>query len=301
MSETLVIMAGGLASRYGGAKQIEKVGPAREILMEYTIHDAKKAGFDRFVIILPPAIAEDFREVCGRRLEARVRVDYAFQSFDALPAWYVVPEGRVKPYGTVAAVLCAREKIHGRFAVVNADDYYGPASFRIMYRDLEKLPDAGGACMVAYKLANTVSKFGTVTRGVCTLGGGYMTAVEETYKVGVAADGSIRSYCADPEGTPLDRDSAVSMNFWGFTPWALGEMDRYFNAFLRGPEGTELASECLLPTMVGDMIRAGALRVNASTTDDVWFGMTYKEDRATTADMLKKLTDAGRYPPVLFP
>lgn len=269
--------------------------------MEYTIHDAGKAGFDRFVIILPATMLEDFREVCGRRLEAQVQVDYAFQSFDALPSWYAMPQGRVKPYGTVAAVLCARDKIHGKFAVVNADDYYGPMSFRIMYEELNKLPDTGTACMVAYKLANTVSDFGTVTRGVCTLEDGLMTAVEETYKIGVAADGSIRSYYTDEAGTPLDRDSAVSMNFWGFTPWALEEMDKYFDGFLRGPEGAEIKSECLLPTMVGDMIRAGILRVNASTTDDVWFGMTYKEDRATTAAMLKKLTDAGEYPPVLFP
>lgn len=300
MSATLVIMAAGLASRYGSAKQIEKVGPAREILMEYTIYDALKAGFDRFVIILPPTMMEDFREVCGRRIESRAQVEYAFQSFDALPDWYVMPQGRVKPYGTVSAVLCAREKIHGKFAVVNADDYYGPASFQIMFRDLERLPDAGTACMVAYKLANTISEFGTVTRGVCTLKDGLMTQVEETYKIGRAADGSIRSYYTDEAGTPLDRDSAVSMNFWGFTPWALGEMDRYFDGFLRGPEGTDVKSECLLPTMVGDLIQEGILRVNASTTDDVWFGMTYKEDRATTAAMLKKLTDAGEYPPVLF-
>jgi len=293
-------MAAGLASRYGSAKQIEKVGPAGEILMEYTIHDAKKAGFDRFVIILPPFMLDDFREVCGNRLEKEVQVDYAFQSFDALPDWYTVPEGRTKPYGTVPAVLCAKEKIHGRFAVVNADDYYGPGAYTLMYDALEKLPEQGEACMVAYKLKNTVSDFGTVTRGVCTVENGRMTAVEETYKIGVAADGSIRSYYTDEAGTPLDRESAVSMNFWGFTPWALEEMDRYFNDFLRGSEGAELKSECLLPTMVGDMICAGGLQVAARTTDEVWFGMTYKEDRATTAAMLRKLTDEGKYPEVLF-
>ena len=300
MSATLVIMAAGLASRYGGAKQIEKVGPAGEILMEYTIYDAQKAGFDRFVIILPPTMREDFREVCGRRIEAQVQVEYAFQSFDALPDWYSLPQGRTKPYGTVAAVLCAKEKIHGRFAVVNADDYYGPGAYTLMYDALQKLPETGGACMVAYKLKNTVSDFGAVTRGVCSLEDGLMTAVEETYKIGRAADGSIRSYYTEEEGTLLDSESAVSMNFWGFTPWALEEMDRYFDAFLRGPEGGELKSECLLPTMVGDMIRDTGLRVEARTTDDVWFGMTYKEDRATTAAMLRKLTEQGEYPEVLF-
>ena len=300
MSATLVIMAAGLASRYGSAKQIEKVGPAGEILMEYTIHDAKKAGFDRFVIILQPSILEDFREVCGKRLEKEVQVDYAFQSFDSLPGWYTVPEGRAKPYGTVPAVLSAKNRIHERFAVVNADDYYGPGAYTLMYEALNALPEEGEACMVAYKLKNTVSDFGTVTRGVCTVDEGWMTAVEETYKIGVAADGSIRSYYTSEEGTPLDHESAVSMNFWGFTPWALDRMEEYFEAFLRGPEGGEIKSECLLPTMVGDMIRRGQLRVAARTTDEVWFGMTYKEDRATTAAMLRKLTDEGKYPEILF-
>ncbi len=300
MAATLVIMAAGLASRYGGAKQIEKVGPAEEILMEYTIYDARKAGFDRFVIILPPDMLSDFREVCGSRLEKEVDVAYAFQSYDSLPGWYTVPEGRSKPYGTVPAVLSARDKIHERFAVVNADDYYGPGAYELMYDALEKLPEEGKACMVAYKLKNTVSDFGTVTRGVCSLEDGQMTAVEETFKIGKAADGSIRSFYTSEEGTPLSGESAVSMNFWGFTPWALEEMAKYFDAFLRGPDGGELKSECLLPTMVGDMINAGLLRVDARTTDEVWFGMTYKEDRATTAAMLRQLTDEGKYPRVLF-
>ncbi len=300
MSATLVIMAAGLASRYGSAKQIEKVGPAGEILMEYTIHDAQKAGFDRFVIILQPSILEDFREVCGHRLEKSVPVDYAFQSFDSLPGWYTVPEGRAKPYGTVPAVLSAKDKIHERFAVVNADDYYGPGAYALMYDALNSLSEEGEACMVAYKLRNTVSDFGTVTRGVCTVEDGKMTAVEETYKIGVAADGSIRSYYTGEEGVPLDRESAVSMNFWGFTPKALDRMEKYFEDFLRSPEGKELKSECLLPTMVGDLIRDGELQVTACTTDEVWFGMTYKEDRATTAAMLRKLTDQGKYPEILF-
>ena len=154
--------------------------------------------------------------------------------------------------------------------------------------------------MVAYKLKNTVSDFGTVTRGVCSLSGGKMTAVEETFKIGKAADGTIRSYYTSEEGQELDKESAVSMNFWGFTPWALEEMDAYFEAFLRAPTGGELKSECLLPTMVGDMIRAGELTVEARTTDEVWFGMTYKEDRASTAEALRKLTEEGVYPEKLF-
>lgn len=300
MSATLVIMAAGLASRYGGAKQIEKVGPADEILMEYTIYDARKAGFDRFVIVLQPGMLEDFREVCGKRLEKALDVQYAFQSFDGLPAWYTVPEGRTKPYGTVAAVLSGKDVIRGRFAVVNADDYYGPEAYRLMYEALEKLPETGRGAMVAYRLKNTVSDFGTVTRGVCTVENGCMTAVEETYKIGKASDGSIRSFHENEEGRPLNGESAVSMNFWGFTPWALETMDTYFTEFLKSDAGRELKSECLLPTMIGDMLRNGTITVDACTTEEAWFGMTYKEDRATTAAMLRQLTDGEVYPAVLY-
>ena len=300
MATTLVIMAAGLASRYGGAKQIEKVGPAGEILMEYTIHDAMKAGFDHFVIVLQPQMLEDFKEVCGDRLEKKTSVAYAFQSFDALPDWYTMPEGRKKPYGTVPAVLAGKDVIRGRFAVVNADDYYGPGAYAEMMELLRALPEKDAACMVAYKLKNTVSDFGTVTRGVCSLDKGKMTAVEETFEIGKAADGSIRSFYTDKAGTPLDGESPVSMNFWGFTPWALEEMEKYFFDFLRSDKGRELKSECLLPTMVGDMVSAGTLSVDACTTEEVWFGMTYKEDRASTAEELRRLTEKGAYPEVLF-
>ena len=205
-------------------------------------------------------------------------MDYAFQSFDALPDWFAVPEGRTKPYGTVPAVLSGKDVITGKFAVVNADDYYGPGAFTLMHEALEKLPETGRGCMVAYKLRNTVSDFGTVTRGVCRIGGGEMTAVKETFKIGKAPDGSIRSFADSEEGVALDGESPVSMNFWGFTPWALDEMETYFHTFLR----------------------SGAMHVDAYTTEEAWFGMTYHEDRATTAAMLRKLTAEGMYPETLY-
>ena len=210
------------------------------------------------------------------------------------------PQGRTKPYGTVTAVLSGKDVISGNFAVVNADDYYGPCAFTLMYEALEKLPETGHGCMVAYKLRNTVSDFGTVTRGVCHIDGGEMTAVTETFKIGKAPDGSIRSFADSEEGVALDGESPVSMNFWGFTPWALGEMENYFHAFLRSEAGKELKSECLLPTMVGDMLREGTMHVDAYTTEEAWFGMTYHEDRATTAAMLRKLTAEGMYPENLY-
>ena len=300
MKKTLVIMAAGLASRYGGAKQIEKVGPSGEILMEYTIYDAQKAGFNRFVIILQPSMLEDFREVCGKRLEKSVELAYAFQSFDALPAFFTPAEGRTKPYGTVAAVLSGKDVIEGSFAVVNADDYYGPGAYEIMSKALDELAPTGEAAMVAYWLKNTVSDFGTVTRGVCAVENGLLTGVRETKNIGRFADGSIRSTEQSEEGEILPTEAPVSMNFWGFTPWALEQMEEYMNAFLRDLAADDCKSECLLPVMVGEMLPQGTLKVKALTTDESWFGMTYKEDRASTAAMLTKLTEEGMYPLQLF-
>ena len=243
---------------------------------------------------------DDFREVCGKRLEKALDVRYAFQSFEGLPAWFTVPEGRQKPYGTVAAVLSGEKELDGAFAVVNADDYYGKGAYAVMKKELDKLPSEGSAAMVAYKLKNTVSDFGAVTRGVCTVEDGCLTSVTETFKVAAAPDGSIRSFDASEEGVILNGEAPVSMNFWGFNGWALREMKDYFEAFLKSPKGGELKSECLLPTMIGDWIGEGKVKVSAPTTDEVWFGMTYPEDRATTAEMLRKLTAEGKYPEVLF-
>ena len=300
MKKTLVIMAAGLASRYGGAKQIEKVGPAGEILMEYTIFDAQKAGFDRFVIILQPSMLEDFREVCGKRLEKSVELAYAFQSFEALPAFFRPAEGRTKPYGTVAAVLSAKDVIESRFAVVNADDYYGPGAYALMSKALDELAPTGEAAMVAYRLENTVSENGTVTRGVCSVAEGLLTGVRETKNIGLFPDGSIRSTENSEEGEILSGSSAVSMNFWGFTPWALEQMESYMDAFLKALPADDLKGECLLPVMVGEMLEKNTLQVRALTTDESWFGMTYKADRASTAQMLTQLTEAGKYPRQLY-
>ena len=301
MSATLVIMAAGLASRYGGAKQIEKVGPGGEILMEYTIHDAQRAGFDRFVIILQPQMLEDFRAVCGERLEGKAHVDYAFQSFDALPDWFAVPEGRTKPYGTVPAVLSGKDVITGKFAVVNADDYYGPGAFTLMYEALEKLPETGRGCMVAYKLRNTVSDFGTVTRGVCRIDGGEMTAVKETFKIGKAPDGSIRSFADSEEGVALDGESPVSMNFWGFTPQILEEIWDKFPGFLEenlktNPEKCEF----YLPTVVNNQLLDHRADVRVLPCMESWYGVTYKEDLPNVKAAIGRLKQEGKYPERLW-
>ena len=180
MSTTLVIMAAGMGSRYGGNKQVDSIGPNGEILMEYSIFDAVEAGFDKVVFIIKPEMKESFHELFGKKIAEKVEVAYAFQSFDSVPDCYTIPEGRVKPFGTGHALLCAKDVVDGPFAVLNADDYYGKTAFKSMYDALQTLPETGKACMVGYKLKNTVSENGYVTRGVCEVENGSLTAVTET-------------------------------------------------------------------------------------------------------------------------
>lgn len=294
MSATLIIMAAGLGSRYGGIKQMEGVGPNGEILLEYALYDARQAGFDRFVVILRPDIVSDFRERVGKKLEKHLDILYAVQDTSSLPAFYSVPEGRSKPFGTIHAVLCAEKSVHGPFAVLNADDFYGRDAFVKMHSVLSSLRDRRGCCMVAYRLGNTVSENGIVTRGVCSVKDGRLTGICETSGIR-PENGAI--LC--PEG-PLDPDSAVSMNFWGFAEDSFADMGAYFDAFLRGLPSGELKRECLIPVYVGDRIKEGDLAVNVLTTNAVWFGMTYQADRELTRECLRKLHEAGEYPDALF-
>lgn len=299
---TLVVMAAGLGSRYGGCKQIDGVGPGGEILMEYSVYDAVRAGFDKIVFI----IKEEMEAVCrpifaGAMADLRtpegkkVEIKTVFQDNSSLPAFFTPAAGRVKPLGTVHAVLCAREAVTEPFAVINADDFYGAGAFVTMKNALEKLRPEGEGCMVSYLLKNTVSPFGGVTRGVCRAENGLLAAVSETYKITLMPDGSIVS---DPEGEArvLDGEALVSMNFWGYTPWIFGEMERYFNDFLRALAPDDVKSECLLPVMTDAMIKSGAMKVSVLQTGEKWFGMTYAEDRADAARKLREKHEAGQYP-----
>ncbi len=295
MSTSFVIMAAGLGSRYGGIKQMEGVGPNNEILLEYAIYDALEAGFDKVVVILRPDIVEDFRERVGSRLEKHVQLAYAVQDFNSIPSFYAIPPERSKPFGTIHAVLTARQCIDGPFAVLNADDYYGRTAFGDLYRALPTLRGAGDGCMVAYQLQNTVSPNGSVTRGVCAVEDGRLTRIDETSGIELLPDGSIAA-----NGRTLPGNTPVSMNLWGFTREALDDMDAYFHDFLRAlPEG-ECKAECLLPVYVGDRIREGKMNIRVLTTGEGWFGMTYKEDWPTTRSSLQAFHDQGVYPPVLF-
>ena len=301
MHASLVIMAAGIGSRYGGNKQTDGVGPHGEILMEYGVYDAVRAGFDKVVFIIKPDMRELMERLCGRMAAGLrtadgrpVEVCYAYQDSTSLPAWYTAPEGRTKPFGTAHAVLCTRELVHEPFCVINADDYYGVDAYRTIYQALRTLPAEGEAAMVGYLLKNTVTRYGTVSRGVCRTANGKLTDIHETLKIQQFPDGSIADV-ADGTRRELDGDSVVSMNFWGFSPTIFDDMEAYFHDFLRHV-GDDPKAECLLPTMVGDLMEKGRLSVSVLESGDQWFGMTYHEDRPRVASALQKLHDAGVYP-----
>lgn len=306
MKAALVIMAAGMGSRYGGEKQTDGIGPHGEAIMEYSVFDAVRAGFHKIVFIIKPGMEPTIRALCGDRIQTMhtpqgepVEVAYAVQDFSSVPAFYTIPEGRTKPFGTVHAALCARDLVQEPFAIINADDYYGVSAFATILQELLSLAPTGQGTMVGYRLKNTVSDNGTVSRGVCQLKAGKLYKVKETLKIKKYPDGTIVD-AADPNHeVALDPESVVSMNFWGFTPWIFGEMDRYFQEFLRNLAPGEQKAECLLPVLVDQLITSGRMTVSVLHTDAVWFGVTYQEDRPVVEKALKALHDQGTYPPSL--
>lgn len=300
MKVSLVIMAAGLGSRYGGDKQVDGIGPHNEILMEYSIYDALRAGFGKVVFIIKPEMEALVRRLCGDYLEKEtakdgspVEVAYAFQSYASLPDFYTPPAERTKPFGTVHALLCAESVVREPCCVINADDYYGIDAYRAVYEELTRLPAEGRATMVGYLLKNTASLHGTVSRGICSVESGELRSVQETKKIQLLPDGTLRDL--ERERT-LDPDSPVSMNYWGFMPSIFPVLRTYFESFLRGEGGRSLQSECLLPVMVDDLLRSGELSVSVLRSADKWFGMTYREDRDAVHRELEKLHAAGSYP-----
>ena len=301
MTTTLLIMAAGLGSRYGGNKQIDRIGPNGEILMEYSIHDAVEAGFNKVVFVIRKSMDEQFREMIGNKIAQKVEVAYAYQEYDTLPDGFVPPEGRTKPYGTVHAVVCAMDLIHEPFAVINADDYYGKDAFAAMYNSLQGLRNTDNrASMVAYYLKNTVSKNGHVTRGICEVNdAGNLVKVTETYSILPFPDGTIRDIHDNPDGIILDPDALVSMNLWGFSPAFFTGGQKYLADFLKDESGDPLKKECLLPALVDEMMHTQGLQVEVLSTKAVWFGVTYKEDKEYVDSEHKKLHDNGSYPAAL--
>ena len=300
MKVSLVIMAAGLGSRYGGSKQVDGIGPHHEILMEYSIYDAIRAGFNKIVFIIKPEMEEMMHRLCGDYLAGKtardgspVEVAYAFQDFSSVPDFYHIPPERTKPFGTVHALLCAADVVHEPCCVINADDYYGIDAYRTIYEELTRLPENGKATMVGYLLKNTASLHGTVSRGVCTVKDGKLQSVREALKVQLYPDGTLRDLARDESLAP---DTVVSMNFWGFMPSIFPALREYFENFLRNEAGEDIKAECLLPVMVDQQMKAGKLEVSVLHSADKWFGMTYQQDRAVVAEELQKLHQRGDDP-----
>lgn len=301
----LVIMAAGIGSRFGGGiKQLEPVGPGGEIIMDYSIHDALEAGFDRIVFVIRHDLEKDFREVIGDRIEKIAPVSYAFQELDDIPSGFTVPQDRKKPWGTGQAVLSVRDIVNEPFLVINADDYYGKEVFKkihdYMTGDMDENAPVYDICMGGFILANTLSDNGGVTRGVCEVGEDeILRAVRETYNIIKTADGLTAS---DKEGNPVTvrEDQHASMNMWGLTPAFIKELERGFPEFLSGLKEGDLKSEYLLPTIIDQMIKDGRARVKVLETRDHWFGVTYKEDKEGVAESIRALISQGVYPEKLF-
>jgi len=295
----LVIMAAGMGSRYGGLKQIDPVDDQGHIIIDYSIHDAIKAGFRDITFIIKRAIEKDFREVLDKHLAGKnVNVKYVFQELDKLPEGYSVPEGRVKPWGTAHAILCCLGTVDAPFAVINADDYYGANAFKKIYDFLKNTNDEGKYhyAMVGYRIKNTVTEQGTVARGVCTSDeNGMLRHIVERTKIGV--DGERIYYTEDGADYDLDPETLVSMNLWGFTPSYIDECKKRFPAFLdenleKNPEKCEF----FLPSVVSDLIGEGLADVKVLDNTDKWYGVTYKEDKVKVVEAFRSLKAAGIYP-----
>ena len=287
MSITLVVMAAGMGSRFGGLKQVAAVGPGGEAILDFSVYDAKRAGFDKIVFVIKHAIEKEFKETVGRRVEKVLPVEYVYQELDALPEGYTVPEGREKPWGTGHAVLCCKDVVKTPFAVINADDFYGASAFA---KIAEGLKDECNYCMVGFKLANTVTENGYVSRGVCTVQNGYLTDVNEYTKI----DSDCRFVKEDGSTGELSPDTVVSMNMWGFTPDIFKYLEADFKSFL--DEKREVPkSEFFLPSVVSRLIKNGVKKANVLVADDKWYGVTYKEDLEHVVSAIKALCNEGKY------
>ena len=303
--KTLAIMAAGMGSRFGGLKQLAQVGPKGEKIIDYTIFDAVRAGFDRVVFIIKEELEETFREVIGDPVSAYVPVEYVYQRLDRLPEGFSVPAGREKPWGTGHAVLCCRDVVQEPFAVVNADDYYGPCAltFIAQFLDRAKAPSAPGEkahyCMAGYVLENTLTENGSVSRGVCQLGSdGLLAGITEHTKI-IRGDGGPVSLADDGGELPLAPDTVVSMNCWGFTPDFFDALERDFRSFLNDPSTDKVKGELYLPFVAGRCVEEGRADVTVLPTPDRWYGVTYPHDKQAVAAALRDMA-GERYPDPLW-
>ena len=294
---SLVIMAAGIGSRFGkGIKQLESVGPNGELIIDYSIRDAVNAGFDRVVFIIRHDLEEDFRRLIGDRTEEFTEVAYAFQELSDIPEGYGDRlEGRTKPWGTGQAVLCCKDIVKEPFLVINADDYYGKEAYKMIHDFLVRESEAGADCppfcMAGYQLKNTLSDFGSVTRGVCEMDSeGFLSGIEETYHIVRTEDGAA-SEAEDGTRKSIDPESLVSMNMWGFFPDFFRILEDGFVDFLEKLPADEKKKEYLLPILIGELIRDGKVRVRVLPTKDSWFGVTYQEDKEIVRRKIREMLE----------
>ena len=301
----LVIMAAGIGSRFGGGiKQLEPVGPNGEIIMDYSIHDAMEAGFNKVIFIIRRDLEKDFKEIIGHRIEKLLPVEYAYQELEDLPAGYEVTPERTKPWGTGQAVLSVKGMVDGPFLVINADDYYGREGFRrihdYMAEHMDSQSEIYDICMGGFVLSNTLSDNGTVTRGVCQVDEeGYLTNVTETYNIQMKEDGL---HATDESGAPvtISPSQPVSMNMWGLPASFVQELEKGFPVFLDNLKEGDIKSEYLLPKIIDNLVQNKKARVTVLDTPDKWFGVTYREDKQAVTDAIRGLIESGVYEEKLF-
>lgn len=297
---TLVILAAGMGSRYGGLKQLDPVTDGGEFIIDFSIFDAIRAGFDRVVFIIKEENAQLFHETIGSRVEKYIKVAYCYQSFDKIPQGCTVPEGREKPLGTGHAVLCAAELVDDNFAVINSDDFYGREAFERLAAHLKNAAN-GDCCMVGYRLKNTLSENGSVSRGECCVDAqGNLCSVTERTKITPSGDHAV--YEEDGKEISLSLDTVVSMNCWGLTPDVFAKMNVNFKSFMDGlaTSANPLKQEFYLPFAVEDLMKSGQMTVKVYNTDALWYGVTYKEDKPSVMAGLRDMIARGEYPAKLW-
>ena len=285
---TLVVMAAGMGSRFGGLKQMEPITGDGRVLLDFSAYDAKKAGFTKIVFVIKKAIADDFISIVGNRIEKMIKVEYVYQEIDDLPGGFVCPEGREKPWGTAHAILCCKNAVNEPFAVVNADDYYGRSAFEKIYEELTRETD--DYCMVGFRLKNTLTENGTVSRGVCVVKDGYLDNITERTKI-------MDCKYTEDDGetwTELSPDTLVSMNLWGFKPDFFGHIENGFIEFL-GEKVNVPKSEYYLPTVVSQLMEKGIKKVRVLSAEDKWYGVTYKEDKENVVKAIGEMIAQGMY------
>jgi len=302
MRLSLLVLAAGMGSRYGGLKQLDQLGPSGETVMDYSVFDAMRAGFDRVIFVIRKDFEADFKNIIGKRYAGKINLEYAFQDLNDLPGNFTPPADRVKPWGTGHAVYAARKLLTEPFAVINADDFYGQDSYRKLADYLKNPPatDKIRGCIAAFTLSNTLSENGSVSRGICSEdANGNLSKVVENTKIYRRADDQIVSLMDDGSELPLTGNEPASMNAWGFMPEIIGELEKLFTEFLAA-RGTELKSEFYLPSIVDTLINSGKAEIAMRHSGDSWFGVTYKEDRPMVQAALQNLVAKGAYPEKLF-